>query len=219
MERKLKLLVVTLVSALFIISLATPARAPAQEPNPATLKIEPEKWPKYIKMGAAYVGSSGYNESVFWIRLLNKYSEYPIQASVAAIGGTAARLKAIGDKIHFAEVGYKDILDVWEGKYKGLPQIPVRLLFKDDGYGIVLCVRADSGIKSIPDIKGKKLTIYRTPIPKALWETAMEYFGITDKDYVRLEANTLPDVSTALRCSILRNCALFPLVRKQLITP
>jgi uncharacterized protein len=129
------------------------------------LAAESAAMPKTLTFVAASMGSSSYARAVAWSDLLQNKLGITITPEPSA--GPVAVMNLI--KSGKAQLGSTNSFDAdiaFQGKdeYKPLGKIPIRTLQVGTGNPIGLLARRDSGLKTIADLKGKKVVDFPTNI-------------------------------------------------------
>lgn len=152
------LLATVLLVGLLMAGCAKPAPSPspAVKPSPAPAPA-PAPWPKVISVGTAPSGATYYVVGAGWAETVSKYVKISVKAEVTP--GAEANLKMIkGKEIELGIVNDEDAYLAPRGieRSAALGKVPVRLLFKSHKFELWPATRADSGIKTIEDLKGKR---------------------------------------------------------------
>lgn len=142
--------------------------------------------PTAVTIGTSSVGSTYYTLSVAMGDIVSKNT--PLSASVVAVGGADATLRAIGDKK--AEMGMVHtwaLYKAYSGESPFESKIDVRALLWGQETGNCLIARADRGIKTPADLVGKTIVGER-PALKSVDEftyALLDVYGIS-KDQVKI---------------------------------
>lgn len=119
-----------------------------------------------ISIGTSSVGSTTYVMGVGMADLLSKFTS--LGASAQATGGTSATIRAINaGKV---DVGVGNAFGARQaflgvGSFAKDGKVPLRLLMHGHPSYRPLIARADSGIKSVTDLIGKRIVAKRRPLP------------------------------------------------------
>ncbi|MFC2122668.1 TAXI family TRAP transporter solute-binding subunit [Bacteroidota bacterium] len=176
------LLAAVLVVGLVLVGCAKPAPSPAPAPAP-TPAPTPAKWPDVISIGTSPTGGTYYVVGVGWADMVSKYVNTTVRAE--STGGAEAniRLMESGE----TELGIVNDMDAYIAPrgldYYAPKKMPVRLLFKSHKFEMWVATRADSGIKTIEDLRGKKYMCDWKGAPVQIsWNKPMlECAGILDE--------------------------------------
>ncbi|MDP2644588.1 MAG: TAXI family TRAP transporter solute-binding subunit [Desulfobacterales bacterium] len=122
-----------------------------------------ENWPTSISISTPPVRSGAYGANVALGSLITKYMGIPV--TVEGTPGDRAGLTILFKKE--SEFANASALPGWEayrgtGQFKQLGRIPLRLVAGAHAVYLNIATLADSGIKTIEDIKGKRL-MYLNP--------------------------------------------------------
>lgn len=146
------LLAMTLVAGMVLSGCAKPTPAPAS-PTAAG-----EVWPKAVTWGGTTTGASYTILGADMSRMIQKHTN--VTATAEPIGGGAANVLALHRKeIEFSCVIATDSYDAprGRGEYKETGPINICSLFAGHHFLLSGVVRADSGINSPADWRGKRL--------------------------------------------------------------
>lgn len=163
----------------------TPTAAPTAAPAPT----QAAEWPKALTIATMVEGSSAY---VISVQMAEMWKEYiGINAMAAALGPSSAAWNAFyqkemnvvtgsGDHVYYGARGDMD----WTGK-KANP----RLFLRGSPIGLGLIARADSGITSFKDVKGKNCVFYNKAnfIMNQTADILLDVNGLTRNDINDLE--------------------------------
>lgn len=146
-----------------------------------------EGWPKEVIIGAPSLGSSYYICNAGLAQMIQKYLKVP--ANVEATGGVdPATRMLIRGQINLNAGSNETVLDAFEGtgRFADVGKQPMRMICNAYALTLATWVRADSGIKSFKDLKGKKWMADK-PGAKvvAVYRDAMlKYHGMKMEDMV-----------------------------------
>ena len=138
---------------------------------------------KILQMGSASLGSTGYVIIETLSAIINKYSKPKIRTSSMSTGGGAENMALIGEA--FIDFGQTTSAD-WHPALNGLKPYtkPVKAyqMFSYMVWTPVPIVRADSGIRSLADFAGKRISTGSAGGSSTrLWKTLLDSAGILDK--------------------------------------
>lgn len=172
-----------------------PAAAKPAAPSPAAPVAKPsppagEKWPDAVSVGTPTSTGAAFIRATSQALMIQKY--IGITSSPQVLGGAAAVANNIGSgKLEMGFVPAANTMDAYygEGPQKGKPIKDLRILYGGPSSIYPVVVLADSDIKSIPDLKGKKVMYLRSgnPFMKQVFELYLEAYGMTVKDITPLE--------------------------------
>lgn len=115
-----------------------------------------DNWPSAITLGSRSAGSSGYFEGVGVGKMIEQYTGVPV-AIVPTAGSTAiCELMARGDAQMGVITAY-DAFNAFRGKGDFSKKVPLRCIAKGGGSVFGFVVKAGSGIKSLKDLKGRRV--------------------------------------------------------------
>ena len=197
------LLMVTAV-ALGCAPKAAPAPAPSPGPSPAPAPAKPAK-PEmiYLSAGSTTSTSGAYVWAVAVGRVINKYAP-GISVTVIESGGGLDNARRIKD-------GFFDfsLADGWNAGYEmfygrttfeGDPWEPIRWFFLRNLSASRTYVRADSGIKTFSDLKGRKIYAGQPGSSAQFRITSSNEFLQTGAEFI---PGSLGDAVTALKMGTL----------------
>jgi TRAP transporter TAXI family solute receptor len=133
----------------------------------------PVNWPKAMAIGSAKEGTSYYSEAVAMGRIMSKYLPTTVTGQVS--GGSHENILRLNDGAR--EMGIVSAMDLYNAnrglkEYEKVGKVPARIISMGPPAAFRIVTRADIGIKSIPDLKGKIIEV-ATPGSVLAWD-AME---------------------------------------------
>jgi TRAP transporter TAXI family solute receptor len=138
---------------------------------------------KILQLGSASLGSTGYVIVETLSAIVNKYSKPKIRTSSMSTGGGAENMALLGEG--FIDFGQTTSAD-WHPALNGLKPYkkPVKAyqMFSYMVWTPVPIVRADSGIKTLADFAGKRISTGSAGgSATRLWKTLLASAGLADK--------------------------------------
>ncbi|MBI4321602.1 MAG: TAXI family TRAP transporter solute-binding subunit [Chloroflexi bacterium] len=87
------------------------------------------------------------------------------------------------------------------GPFQGQGQQPVRGLMVSYGLGVTFMTRADSGIKSIPDMRGKRIMSWLPAVPQfgETLDALFKFHKMTKNDVVAIKQSSIDEANDALK--------------------
>jgi TRAP transporter TAXI family solute receptor len=121
---------------------------------------KPIQWPKAMAIGGAKEGTSYYSEAVAMGRIMTKYLPTTVTGQVT--GGSYDNILRIQDGTR--EMGIVSAMDLYNAnrglkEYEKVGKVPVRIISMGPPGAYRIVTRADLGIKTIPDLKGKIIEV------------------------------------------------------------
>ena len=168
--------IVLAVSLIFSLALIGGALKPAQASS---------HLPKAIAVGTAGVGGVFYVLSVSLADTISKHTK--MSATAQPVGGSDANMRAIKmGKVHVAMANTFSSGNAYRGtkQFAKEGKFPIRLLALGQPSLRQLIARAGAGIKSIPDLKGKKLVAKRKALAEIelVADAMLKVYGMSKKD-------------------------------------
>ncbi len=154
-----------------------------------------------LRFGAGQQGSQNYGVNAALAQAIK--SELGIEATVQSFGGPSTYLPLFGaGELDMAALVTPDIGDAIRGKgpFEGMAQTSLKLVAPLLPSPVGLMVRADSGIKTIADLKGKRMA-WGIPAQASLlpyFEGALANGGVTPKDVELVPVASVRNGVTAL---------------------
>ena len=138
---------------------------------------------RILQLGSASLGSTGYVIVETLSAIINKYSKPKIRTSSMSTGGGAENMALLGEG--FIDFGQTTSAD-WHPALNGLKPYkkPVKAyqMFSYMVWTPVPIVRADSGIRSLADFAGKRISTGSSGgSATRLWKTVLASAGLLDK--------------------------------------
>lgn len=138
---------------------------------------------KILQLGSASLGSTGYVIVETLSAIINKYSNPKLRTSSMSTAGGAENMALLGEG--FIDFGQTTSAD-WHPALNGLKPYkkPVKAyqMFSYMVWTPVPIVRADSGINSIQDFAGKRISTGSSGgSATRLWKTLLDAAGVLDK--------------------------------------
>lgn len=178
-------------------TLTTPVPSPTPTPSP---KPTPTPWPKEIAIVGGPVGGTSYVIAIAASALISKYIP-EVKATATPSSGPTENIRLLTGKK--AEMGFGvDSVAFWaiHGQMMFAQTGPIlpaqRMLMSSEITGrLQIFTLADSGIKSVPDLKGKKLAGKQTGqiAIDVVRQTLFKTYGMTDNDVKLLTYGSLDD--------------------------
>jgi TRAP transporter TAXI family solute receptor len=172
MVRKIRMKVVCLVALASLLVVLLPAQAPAKE------------WPKAITIAAGAPGGGVFTIGTGMASLITKYLKVKTNAESGLFGKNVVLLHN-GD-VDFGMAQSDLAYDAARGlgNYKQYGKMKLRLMFSGSVPPAAFVVKADSGIKTVTDLKGK--TVMATMVNNSTFtlcgDLILKSAGMTRKD-------------------------------------
>ena len=171
-----------------------------------------EKWPDAVSVGSPTAAGGAYFTATALSTLIKKY--LGVTASPQALGGSTAVLNAMGsDRMECAYIASDAAIDAYLGKgdFAGKPIKDLRILFGGPISMYLLVTRADSDIKTIADLKGKKVMYTRpgNPVLDRYMEGLLKAYNMTLKDINGLQWTSEDQIKSGLTSKTI-DAALLP---------
>ncbi|MDA0991088.1 MAG: TAXI family TRAP transporter solute-binding subunit [Verrucomicrobia bacterium] len=139
---------------------------------------------KIYQWGSASLGSTGYVIITALAAAVNKFSEPKLRNSSLSTAGGAENMALIGEGVlDFAQTTSTDWLPATKGtgRYKDNP-VKIMQMFSYTAWNLSPMVRADSGIKTLADLAGKKIMPASAGgATTGMWHTLFKAAGLFDK--------------------------------------
>ncbi|MFC1907438.1 TAXI family TRAP transporter solute-binding subunit [Chloroflexota bacterium] len=173
----------------------SPAPAPAPAPKPAPAPA-PAPWPKALRASCPPSGSGAHNYTVTISSIIEKATGVVISPQPTGSGSEASALFNKGE-VEAYVVSPDEPYYFYEGDGAGVVRVLVA------GYNAIgnFMTRADSDIKTIPDLKGKRC-MFRRPGQRAyelVWSSVLKAYGLTEEDITVMPALGQKDAAQALK--------------------
>lgn len=144
-------------------------------------------WPKEVIIGAPSLGSSYYICNAGLAQMIHKHLKVP--ANVEATGGVdPATHMMIRGQINLNAGSNETVLDAFQGtgRFKDVGKQPMRMICNAYALTLATWVRADSGIKSFKDLKGKKWMADKpgAKVVATYRDAMLKYHGMKMEDIV-----------------------------------
>jgi uncharacterized protein len=203
------LLVVGIALILLLSGCSQPAPAPTSQPTSSSTAattpaakatatsatkqaaVAPDpSWPKAISVGAPQATGSNYIAGTSTAVMIQKY--LGVDAASEVLGGSATVINAIGSKQIELGIAHASVSqEAYEGReaWVGKPITSVRILAGGPLSVASVAVMSDSPVKSLPDLKGKKV-MYDNPANAYFtqyFNYLLEAYGMTTKDITPLQ--------------------------------
>ncbi len=179
---------VVLIVSLILVGCAKPAPAPAPPvpaptPTPTPAPTPPPAKPAVISLYVGETGSSGYNRGVAIKTVVEEFSDVKVTLE-QLVGAQFSEYMRKGE-VDLAGYNAYDLANAYNGvaAFKELgPNRAMRNMFTTEPTLASYQVRADSGIKTIQDLSGKKIYVDMPARPLLLYQVTrhLEYYGILD---------------------------------------
>lgn len=167
-------------------------------PTLVPMRANASELPKMMTWTAYDVGSSGYFMVGFIAETL--WEKYKIKVRIIPAGTDLPRVYPI--RLKDAEVAFHGVGSYFmqEGLYdystmEWGPQ-PVRAIYMAQHAGLALGVRGDSPIKTLADLKGKRIAYYPSMALTMIHEAHLAFAGLTWNDVQRVD---VPSYGAAMR--------------------
>lgn len=200
MKTRFRTVQLTIVACL-VVSLLVVACSPEAGPTTGGKPSQPAAAPGTLTIGTAPLGSFPYVVGVGLSEILNKqYSD--LSVSVEPAPGADPLVRGIASK-HFDVMIANNIAQA-EG-YLGRPpfegKVPIRLIAQGDGSLQSFAARADSGIKTPADFKGKKVVGKRaaSTILEVTTLAVLKAWGVPKEQVTILETSVDSESIEALK--------------------
>lgn len=194
------------------------APAPATQTAPGTtatsqaaVKVQ-SNWPKAISIGGTSMGSVGYVVAVAIADVVKKHVGITATGE-AASGPTENMANLSSGQI---EMGFSNTWDVFhcshgDGPYKGKGIPGLRLALRGHANAMHFVVTADSGIKSVADLKGKRVAYGAITSGSALacFDAMLKAANLTKEDMKLIPCNGNQEVNDAVKGGM-ADAAYFP---------
>ena len=139
---------------------------------------------KIYQWGSASLGSTGYVIITALAAAVNKFSDPKLRNSSLSTAGGAENMALIGEGVlDFAQTTSTDWLPATTGtgRYEGSP-VKVMQMFSYTAWNLSPMVRADSGIKTLADLEGRKvMPASAGGATTGMWHTLFKAAGLFDK--------------------------------------
>ncbi|MDP2646698.1 MAG: TAXI family TRAP transporter solute-binding subunit [Desulfobacterales bacterium] len=141
--------------------------------------------PRAVAIGTSSIGGVYYVLSVGMADIINKHT--PMSATAEAVGGSDANMRAIkAGKVHLAMANTFSSVNAYRGvqQFAKDGRLPVRLLALGQPSYRQTVVRVAAGIKTIADLKGKKLVAKRRALAELelVADAQLKAYGLDRKD-------------------------------------
>ncbi len=152
----------------------------AAKPSPAASTL-----PKAVALGTSSIGSTFYVIAVGMADIISKHTG--MGATAEAVGGSDANMRAIkAGKVHLAMTNTFSSANAFGGvkQFAAEGKIPIRLLAIGQPSLRQTVARVASGIKTIPDLRGKKLVAKRKALAELelVADAMLKAYGTSKKD-------------------------------------
>lgn len=160
-----------------------------------------EPWTKPISLGSGSVGSSHYSIMSGVAALITK--QLGINATTEATKWSADNVDLLRNKeIEFSSCTSDAVYDAWKGEdyFKGKPQRFIRIIHSGYTSCATTITRADSGIKTHADLKGKRFYAWMptSPIYQRWCKVILEANGLNKDNLNLMNVVSTPEAVTAL---------------------
>ena len=153
-----------------------------------------------LSIGSTGLGSTYYVMAAGISNLINKQPD--IQTSVEPMGGADPQVRAIGEKrIDFGAVNTLAASDGYYGRPPYNSKIPLRLIIQGDATVRNIVARADAGIKTPADLKGKRFLAKRKAVAdlEQLALAILKVWGVPKEQVKLLEAAEINEAVEAMK--------------------
>jgi len=177
-----------------------PATAPSPKPAAAPSPVQ-TAWPKAIRITSPAVGTSANVYAAALAGIVEKNTKVIVTPQPTSGGAEAAELFAKGEAEMAIANGYA-LQSVYLGR-AGFTKAPDRIRWFTGAYKTVVqfIVRADSGIKTVTDLKGKRCMFDR-PADSTYadaYKAVLKAYGMTEKDVTIMPSLGPRESAQALR--------------------
>lgn len=160
-----------------------------------------EPWTKAISIGSGSVGSSHYSIMSGIAPLITKY--VGVNATTEATKWSADNVDLLRkEELEFSSCTSDAVYDAWKGEdyFKGKPQRFIRIIHSGYTSCAVAITRADSGIKTHADLKGKRFYAWMptSPIYQRWCKVIMEGNDLTKQNLTLMNVVSTKEAATAL---------------------
>jgi TRAP transporter TAXI family solute receptor len=160
-----------------------------------------EPWTKPISLGSGSVGSSHYSIMSGVAALITK--QVGINATTEATKWSADNVDLLRKKeIEFSSCTSDAVYDAWRGEdyFKGKPQRFIRIIHSGYTSCATTITRADSGINTHADLKGKRFYAWMptSPIYQRWCNVILEANGLSKDNLNLMNVVSTPEAVTAL---------------------
>jgi uncharacterized protein len=186
-----------LLVSVILLGLTNPSGA-----APATTDAS-ASWPKIMTITCPAAGSSMAVYSTGVAKIIENYLKIPT-APQACSGSMEAAMVMVKGSAQFAGCSGAEVIYATLDKApfpKGTSDIMRGLFFGAYMAENTFTVRADSGINSIKDLKGKRVMCYRPgqAMYEDNWRATLEAYGMTEKDIIVMPALDIANAAQALK--------------------
>ena len=141
--------------------------------------------PKAVALGTSSIGSTFYVIAEGMADIISKHSG--ISATAEAVGGSDANMRAIKmGKVHLAIANTFSSGNAFLGvqQFAKEGKIPIRLMAMGQPSLRQMVARVASGIKTVPDLKGKKLVAKRKALAELemVADAMLKAYGVSKKE-------------------------------------
>jgi len=141
--------------------------------------------PKAVALGTSSIGSAFYVIAVGMADIISKHTG--MGATAESVGGSDANMRAIKmDKVHLAMANTFSSGNAFRGvkQFAAEGKIPIRLLALGQLSLRQTVARVASGVKTVPDLRGKKLVAKRKALAELelVADAMLKAYGISKKD-------------------------------------
>ncbi len=191
---------------------AVPTAKPTVSTTMAVGPAPGEKWPDAVSVGTPTASGGAYFTATALSTLIKKYLN--VTASPQALGGSTAVLNAMAaDRMEMAYIASDAAIDAYYGRtdFVGKPIKDLQILFGGPISMYLLVTRADSDIKSVADLKGKKVMYTRpgNPVLDTYMIGLLKAYGMTLKDINGLQWTSEDQIKSGLTAKTI-DAALLP---------
>lgn len=134
-----------------------------------------------LRWGSAAIGSSGYVIIEALVNTANKHTDLKNSAMATAGGGENPALIGAG-QLDLGQTNTADYIRAWNGAPPYPDKIRAHQMFGYAQFSVPLVVRADSAIRSLSDLKGKRIAVGPSGgAPAGTWRAVFKGSGM-EKD-------------------------------------
>ena len=184
----------SMLVASFIITLAI--LGGATKPSLASPAL-----PRAVALGTSSIGGTFYVISVGMADIISKHTA--MSATAESVGGSDANMRAIkAGKVHLAMANTFSSGNAFRGvrQFAAEGKIPINLLALGQPSLRQMVVRIASGIRTVPDLRGKKLVAKRRALAELelVADAMLKAYGISKNEVTYIATAKTPEAIDAL---------------------
>ncbi|MEW6142543.1 MAG: TAXI family TRAP transporter solute-binding subunit [Chloroflexota bacterium] len=165
-----------------------PVPAPSPKPTPTPTPAPAWKPPEFIRLGVPSTAGAGYAAAVAMYSAIEKATGVKFPATAGALPASRFQLLNNGT-VDFSWMTAGELFFLLKGAedFAQVGPQSVRTMWDGGGLDQGLATRNDTGIKTVPDLKGKKVASYDTyPAAQVIMEGALAWGNLTWNDVNRV---------------------------------